>query len=190
MAEMKSSYSQNNYGDLIEAIVRVHQPKRIVEFGILEGYSLSKIRKSAPENASITAYDIFDDFPGNHARYNDLIQKFPENIIQYGDFYKEYHSIPLGSVDLFHIDIANDGNVFDWFFRVYKSRMRQGGIALLEGGSEERDNYSWMVKYNKRKIRNTISYWKEDLHNEGYEITVFKAFPSMTMIYKTDIPEF
>jgi len=34
--------------------------------------------------------------------------------------------------------------------------MKKGGVILLEGGSLERDNTEWMVKYNKPKIRPII----------------------------------
>lgn len=50
---------------------------------------------------------------------------------------------------------------------------------LLEGGSEERDNVEWMVKYNKRKIN---PYLKSI--SDKYDITIIDRFPSLTIINK------
>ena len=47
----------------------------------------------------------------------------------------------------------------------------------MEGGSEERDNCDWMIKYNKPKIREVLAEYSDKL-----EIKVFSEFPSITLI--------
>ena len=68
MNTIRSSYKNKdiNYGDLIETITYSINPKNILEIGILDGFSLSAFLKCSHENTSIKAYDIFDDFNGNH----------------------------------------------------------------------------------------------------------------------------
>ena len=46
---------------------------------------------------------------------------------------------------------------------------------ILEGGSEERDNINWMIKYNKTKIQPII---------KKNNIKVIGSFPSITLFKK------
>ena len=81
---MKSSYLNSlDYGDIISSITFLKKPKMIVEFGILDGFSLSKFIEHAPLECNIMAFDIFDEFNGNHADYDDITTKFEnyENLI-------------------------------------------------------------------------------------------------------------
>ena len=59
---IKSSYKKNNYDKVFQSICFSLNPKRIVEFGILEGYSLDCFIEYA-KDASIEANDLFDEFP-------------------------------------------------------------------------------------------------------------------------------
>ena len=89
---MKSSYiSKIDFGDVIATLVFMINPKRIVEFGILEGFSLSRMVESCDDDCKIDAYDIFDEFNGNHGNKEELTESFKEynNVtIRYGDFYE------------------------------------------------------------------------------------------------------
>ena len=51
---------------------------------------------------------------------------------------------------------------------------------LLEGGSEERDNIDWMVKF-KKKILTILNKYRK-----LYSIINIVAFPSLTIIIKND----
>ena len=89
---MKSSYlsSINNFAPLLESITFIQEPCNIVEIGILDGFSLNCFINSTTEQCTITAYDIFEQFEGNHADYNYLNEKYKDNSrvnIKYGDFY-------------------------------------------------------------------------------------------------------
>ena len=74
---MKSSYiNKIDYGDLFKLLCFFNRPKNIIEIGILEGYSLEQFINNT-EDCIIKAYDIFDEFNGNGAKY-EIIQKFSD----------------------------------------------------------------------------------------------------------------
>ena len=50
-------------------------------------------------------------------------------------------------------------------------------VLLLEGGSVERDNVDWMIRYNKKPIN---SYIKSI--DKYFEIEIINKFPSLTII--------
>ena len=78
---MNSSYTEKiDYGNIISIITFLKNPKKIVEFGILNGYSLKQFAETVNSNCFINAFDIFDKFSGNHAD-KDSIQKFLINIL-------------------------------------------------------------------------------------------------------------
>jgi len=174
---MNSSYKNNiTYGDLIEGITYAVNPKKIVEIGILDGYSLKHFINSSTNTTIIKAYDIFEEFNGNHGNKDKLIKDFEhhKNVsIEYGDFYKLNNS--LEEIDILHIDIANNGDVYDFAIKNYLPKLSKNGIMILEGGSEERDNVEWMTKYNKPSIQPIV---------KKYNMKVIGTFPSITLFRK------
>ena len=179
---MNSSYkSILNFGDIISTITFLQQPKKIVEFGILEGYSLLKFVENS-NTASIDAYDIFGKFNGNHAvkdKLDNIFNKYPNVNIQEVDFYEGFKKYPDKSIDLLHIDIANNGDIYQFVFDHYIQKIADNGIILMEGGSYKRDNIEWMIKYNKPKIQPVLEKYKNQ-----YNIKVIGEFPSLTLIKK------
>jgi predicted O-methyltransferase YrrM len=172
----RSSYKNNdiNYGDILETILHLNNPKSIIEIGILDGFSLDVFAKNTNLNTKIEAYDIFDEFNGNSASKDDLANKFKQynNIsIKYGDFYELYKTID--KVDIIHIDIANNGDVYNFAVKNYLPKLNDNGIIILEGGSIERDNVEWMIKYNKRKI-NPVTL--------KYNMKVIGTLPSVSIL--------
>lgn len=179
---MKSSYFNNdiNYGDIITSALFNKNPKTIVEFGILDGFSLKVFAELFP-NAKIKAFDIFDEFNGNGAK-KEIVEKFKnyENVsIEYGDFYKKYNDFT--EIDILHIDIANNGDVYDFAINNYLPLLSKDGILIFEGGSQERDNVEWMIKYNKPKINPVIHHFQKRL---DYKVVVIGKVPSITIISK------
>ncbi len=183
-SKLASSYNNNlNYEQIFQAIVFAINPSNIIEFGILNGFSLLSMIKVANISCKIQAYDIFDDFNGNCANKNDLDKIFKQysNVsINYGDFYKVYQTLS-SELDIIHIDIANNGNVYKFALKYYLPLLRKGGILLLEGGSQARDNVSWMIKYSKPKIRPIIDELKL---RKDIKVHIIEQFPSLTIIYK------
>jgi cephalosporin hydroxylase len=180
MESIKSSYLTNsiNFGEIIQLVTWSIQPKLIVEFGILEGYSLINFIKEC-NNCEIHSYDIFENFNGNSAK-RDIIQKFMDhkNVkIDEGDFFKKILEYPDESIDIIHIDIANDGNIYDFAIQNCMRKLTKNGVLMMEGGSKERDNIGWMIKYNKAPIIETL-----DKYRDEYNMFTIDKFPSMTLI--------
>ena len=172
---MHSSYTNRiDFGTLIEGITIARNPSHIVEIGILEGFSLDCFRRGSGSDTVIQAYDIFEEFNGNHADKSRLQEKFSEHpnvSVEYGDFYKLHKG--LKDVDIIHIDIANNGDVFEYAIQHYLPKLSENGVMILEGGSKERDHIEWMVKYNKPKIQPII---------KKYGLKVLGVMPSITLV--------
>lgn len=179
---MISSYKKNNFCDLLSTLVFLKSPKKIVEFGILNGYSIDAFIKNKKNDCHIHAYDIFEKFNGNYTDYDAIIKKYKDiqNIhIHRGDYYDEYNNIENSSIDILHIDIANDADVYQFCLDNYYDKIVHGGLIILEGGSEERDNVEWMLKYNKKPIKKFL-----DKISDRYTFTTVENFPSITIIIK------
>jgi hypothetical protein len=177
MSNIKSSYKQNHYDKIFQSICFSVNPSRIVEFGILEGYSLDSFIRYSKE-CLIDANDLFDDFPYNAADYNFITQKYKDysNVNIYKrDFYQSVDFYENNSIDILHIDIANNGDTFEFAIQKYLPKVR--GIMIMEGGSDERDCIDWMVKYNKPKIKPILKKY-----DNRVKITVLEDFPSITLI--------
>lgn len=178
---MASSYSNNlNYGDVFSTLCYIKNPRTIVEIGILNGFSLKSMVENVSSDCLITAYDIFDEFNGNSANKLEIIEMFRsyKNVtINYGDFYKVHESLTPNSVDIIHIDIANDGDVYNFALLHYMDKLTEYGILVLEGGSFERDQVHWMLKYNKCSIQGVVNQL-----SEKYSIKTIGTMPSLTFI--------
>ncbi len=176
---MRSSYKKNNYDKVFQTLCFAYNPNLIVEFGILDGYSLDSFVKNS-DNCRIEAYDLFDDFPYNAANENDMLKKYEDrhNVsIMKRDFYKSVSLFRDNSIDILHIDIANNGETYEFAIENYLPKVK--GAMVLEGGSEERDNIDWMKKYEKPKIRPVLKKYSNDVR-----ITVLEDYPSITLIQK------
>lgn len=180
---MNSSYNNKiNFGDIISSITFLKNPKKIVECGILEGYSLDKFICNSNLDTQIDAYDIFDKFNGNHAIKDKIIKQFNkyDNVnIKYGDFYDVYQKYDDKSIDILHIDIANNGDVYEFMFQNYVDKLKDNGIILMEGGSFQRDNIEWMIKYNKPQINPVLNKYSDKFY-----IKTIGEIPSITIIKK------
>ena len=177
---MNSSYINTvDFGEIISTITFAINPKKIVEFGILEGFSLQKFITSSNSDCRIEAYDLFEDFNGNHSR-EDIFTKFSNysNVkIEKANMYSKLLEYEDNSIDILHVDIANNGEVYEFIFNNAINKVRKGGLILLEGGSEERDNTEWMIKYNKPKIQPIL-----EKYSNKYNIKTVENFPSITLI--------
>ena len=178
---IRSSYQNNlDYSDIFAILCFMKTPELVVEIGILDGYSLESIHKNVSKQCNIDAYDIFDEFNGNSADKNKLIEKFKEhdNIsIKYGDLYEKYKDFKDNTIDILHVDIANNGDTYEFVLCNYLSKIRKDGIIILEGGSEERDNIEWMNNYTKPKICPVLRKY-----DDMYDIVTIGNIPSITIV--------
>jgi predicted O-methyltransferase YrrM len=178
----RSSYQEEKFSKVFKALCFSMNPKKIVEFGLLDGYSLDCFLDSTGEDCLIEAYDLFDDFPYNAADFGSISEKYSgihsERLkISKGNIFDALDIIKYKDIDIFHVDVANDGEIYEFCISNLLPLLRKDGILILEGGSEERDNCEWMIKYNKPKIREVLFKYQDNL-----EIKVFSEFPSMTLI--------
>jgi hypothetical protein len=181
---MNSSYLTRDlsYTNIFSTCCFLINPKVIIEFGVLEGCSLQAMADMCPQ-ARINAYDIFEEFNGNHAS-RSITEKFKNHnnvTISHANFYDKWEDIDDQSVDIIHIDIANDGDTYRTAVEKYSSKLTSKGIIILEGGSKERDEISWMVKYDNKKIQPELTL----LANE-YDLSVMTigSIPSITVLQR------
>jgi hypothetical protein len=179
--EGRSSYREERFSKVLRTICIVKNPKKIVEFGILDGYSLDCFLEATGEECEIFAYDLFEEFPYNSAKFDSMEKKYNRTRASIGreNLFNAHNIFDDNSIDIMHIDIANDGDVYEYCINKLMCKLEDSGVMILEGGSEQRDNIEWMVKYNKTKIRDVL-YRYED----AYKIKVFNEFPSLTIINK------
>ena len=176
--DIKSSYNKHNIGKTIYNIIFEKKPDNILEFGVLHGYSTICIGQALRDigHGTLTSYDLFEEYPYNHSRYDnviDTISKYGLNKIvnlKRADFRK----IDIkDNFDIIHLDVSNDGDIISDIFNRFPN-----SSILFEGGTLERDNVGWMSKYNKRKIYPL----KEKL---GYEIINYD-FPGLSLIDRSN----
>ena len=91
------------------------------------------------------------------------------NVSQYVEFkeldFKEW--IPE-DFDLLHVDISNNGNTLVELSIKCFNQLKQGKHILFEGGSIERDNVEWMVRYNKQPINSIKSLINYNILSEKF----------------------
>ena len=134
------------------------------------------------------SYDLFEDYPyryGNLADVTALLEM--HNVSQYvslekRDAFGVSKLYEDGSVDFLHIDINNDGNIFNLMMEEWTPKLRYGSIIVFEGGSEERDNIEWMKKYKRSPIKMALE--KNKLANSQYIYGTYSKFPSLTILLK------
>lgn len=189
---MHSSYKENNYGLVFYSLVRCLKPLRCIEIGTLEGYSTLFIAAALKDNDNdghLCAYDLWEDYEHRHVSQNVTQANIDIMLLQ--DYvtltkmnaYYVMERWPDDRIDFIHVDISNDGEIFDRFLREAAPKLISGGILIFEGGSVERDAVDWMDKFNKPKIQHVIESHR--LMSEPiYDIVVIEPFPSITICTK------
>jgi len=187
---INSSYKKNNFGILFYSLVYCLKPKVCVEIGVLEGYSASFIGLALRDTGGgkLYAYDLWEKYPFKHAKLEDTQKNIDH--LSLGKYIelrtKEAEEVCIewenNSIDFIHIDISNDGSIFDKMLKMFHLKLKLGGIIIFEGGSKERDGVEWMVKFKKPKISEAID--KNLLLKEKFQFLVLEPFPSITICKK------
>ncbi len=192
---MHSSYTQHNYADVFKAIVSAFQPIKCVEIGTLEGYSAIAIGQGLKENfekhgaeGHLDAHDLFEEYRYRNAamataqknideagvgRFVTLHQQHADSVS------KDYQD---GSVNLLHIDISNCGDTVRRMMEAWDPKMIHGGIILFEGGTDERDQVEWMVKYGRQPIKRELE--TNPIIEAKYVFATYMKFPGLTCLLK------
>lgn len=177
-----SSYEKNNYGELFYALIRIYQPKKVVELGTKAGYSAYHIARGFKANGhgTLDCYDLWENY-----QFSSVPKSVAEDNLKE---FKDLISFKLGdavgveksykTVDILHIDLSNEGGILQKIVPLWIDKVRQ--VIIIEGGSTERDKIGWMIKYKKMPIRS----WLEDFSKRNGHIEYFniKPFPSITLI--------
>lgn len=153
--EIESSYKFNNLGKTIYDYIVYLKPEKVIDFGVLDGYSTICIAQALKENGKgkVYAYDLFDDYQHKHAQKT----KLENNISMYG--LRDWVEIEKKNFfdwlktdedfNILHLDISNTGDIIDMLWSKFGESDK---TILFEGGSEERDRAGWMVVFNKKPI--------------------------------------
>jgi predicted O-methyltransferase YrrM len=177
-----SSYRKNNYNSVFKSLVFSLNPKKIVEIGVFNGFSLDCFIDTSDEDCEVYGYDLFEEYKYKHEKFNFVRKKYSSRkgvSIAQMDFQEVYRHHDNNSIDILHIDISNNGDTYKFAIDNYMPKVSKEGVMLLEGGSVERDNCQWMKDFKFPKIRPVIKEIKKD-----YKAITFEPYPSLTIIKK------
>lgn len=171
--EIKSSYFDGDLGRTLYNEVILLKPNKVIDFGVLDGYSTVCIAQALRDNGKgkIKVYDLFENYEHNHAQLEKLVKNIKKydlldfveiEEVNFFDWIKNPEEF-----DLLHLDISNTGDIIDML-----EPIKDKGVILFEGGSEQRDKVGWMFKYNRKPIN------KSKLKFE----VINNAFPSISKI--------
>ena len=178
--KIESSYYQNDIGKTIYDWVIENKPNKVLEFGCLYGYSTVAIGLALKHlgHGKLKCYDLFDNYQYKHSTIQQTIENVKAyNVEDYVEFiqmdYYEWLSNPE-DFDLMHLDISNTGDVIIKTYNALKNKIKNGSVILFEGGSEERDNVEWMLKYKATSINSAKQQTKYNIINPN--------FPSLSIL--------
>lgn len=150
--EIQSSYHKNDLGRTLYDLVLELKPKKIVEFGVLNGYSTVCMAMALDElgQGKIYAYDLWEKYRYRHGKLADCMwEVMSRGLGKYVEFrYGDFWGWEPEKFDLLHLDISNDGKTIKKAMR----KLKGNGVLVFEGGSAERDSVSWMKKYHHLSI--------------------------------------
>ncbi|KKS83710.1 MAG: hypothetical protein UV59_C0033G0008 [Candidatus Gottesmanbacteria bacterium GW2011_GWA1_43_11] len=179
-----SSYEKNNYGELFYGLMRVYQPKQVVELGTKAGYSAYHMARGLRANGkgTLDCYDLWEKYKFNSVPKS----KAQENLKQYKDIIRLHLRDAIGvdkkykAVDILHVDLSNEGGILDKIIPHWIHKVRQ--VIIIEGGSAEHDRLPWMIRYKKKPIVT----WLEEFRHKHSDIEYFTFIPflSVTVLRK------
>lgn len=178
--DIESSYRENNLGKTIYETILELKPNTVIEFGCLYGYSTVAIATALKDlgRGKLICYDLWDEYQYKHTTLSHTQQNIEKyGLTKYVEFIKKDYNEWLDSperFDLLHLDISNTGDTILKTYESLKHFVNSGSVILFEGGTEERDNVEWMIKYGARPINSV-----KDVVN--YKI-LNPAFPSLSII--------
>ena len=199
MSKIRSSYIKNNYGNLIQSLIKVTSPQCCVEFGVLDGFStiiighalklISNFKKSnRSDKPKLYAFDLFENYPYTNSKYCEIksrIEKFGLSdyiTLKEQNIYDPIYDFERCSVDFMHVDVSNTGETLNKVINAWDKYIRPGGILIFEGGSPLRDEIPWMNIFEKEKIYPELNTNKRLKAN--YTSLVLHPYPSMLLCCK------
>ena len=184
MLHWYSSYEKNNYGEFFYALTRIYQPSKVVELGTKAGYSAYHIARGLQANGKgqLYCYDLWEKYPyasvpksvaqNNLKKFKGLVHFKLSNAIEIHKLHK--------TVDILHVDISNEGGILEKIVPRWVDKVRQ--LIIIEGGSGERDQVEWMMKYKKEPITKWLKAFRKK--HQDIEYFTIGPFPAITIISK------
>lgn len=192
---MHSSYAKHNYAEVFKAIVSAFQPQRCVELGVLEGYSTVAIGQALKANfekggarGHLAAHDLFEEYKYRNAALETAQKNVDEaGVGEFVTLHRQHadqvdSDYEDGSVGLLHIDLSNCGDTVRWAMEKWDRKMIHGGIILFEGGTDERDNVEWMLKFNRKPMKAELE--TNPIIEANYVFATYMKFPGLTCLLK------
>ena len=191
---MRSSYALNNYADIFYYNVTVWRPQFCVELGVLDGYSTLAIARGLKENVKIgvsghlDAYDLFDDYEFNHGSMPAVQAELDKAgvsgfvTLHKADAFEAHKNHEDQTITFLHVDLSNTGETLRRIIQLWDAKICQGGIFMFEGGTEERDQVEWMIKYNKVPIKPEVE--NNPILNDKYVYGTYLKYPGVTCFLK------
>jgi hypothetical protein len=196
--KMRSSYKENNYGDVLSALVIGKRPEVCIELGVLDGYSTVHIGLALQFNRTafgvdgfLECWDLWNQYEYKHGNKEEVQKTLDEYALTpyiklfSGDAFEAAELYQDGAIDFLHVDISNDGETLKKVMEIWSHKMKPYGMIVFEGGSKERDQVEWMTKYNKPPIFEEIR--NNELIREEFNYIIFTKFPSMTIFQRKGI---
>jgi len=183
---MRTSYEQNNYGEVLFNTVQTFLPLCAVELGVLDGYSTFHIARGLKGSPGhLDAYDLFDEYAYKHGNQAE-VQKYLQSCkvedyvtLKQGDAFEVHDNYQNGSVGFLHIDISNTGEIMNRLIDLWHPKIDVGGLICIEGGTVERDNVEWMREYHKGAIKTEIE--SNMIIKSSYVYATYLPFPGLTV---------
>lgn len=182
----RSSYEANAYGELFYALVRMYKPTKIVELGTKAGYSAFHMARGLAANGfgRLDCYDLWEKYPYNSNPKSVTVK----NLKKYSRYTRFYLRDAVGvdkkykkdEVDFVHIDLGNEAQTMEKIVLPWLTKVKQ--FVIIEGGSADRDQVDWMIKYKKSPLVPWLK--KIARQHPGLEYFTFAPFPSVTIIKK------
>lgn len=172
--DIESSYRDNDLGRTLYDEVIALKPDKVIDFGVLNGYSTICIAQALRDNGKgkVQVYDLFENYEHNHAQLETLVKNIKEaGLLDYVDIeernFFDWIKQPE-QFDLLHLDISNTGDILNMVW----DKLRNKGVIIFEGGSQDRDRVGWMFNYNKKPINKSLAQFE----------VINSAFPSMSKL--------
>jgi len=185
----RSSYIKHRFGRIFSAITYKFRFKKILELGVLDGYSLFSMAfgcstRKIKTNTDVVGTDLFDDYSYKKGK-KTIVQQLVKDYgfqdfvkLRQGDVFN-YDSIMniVASSNLIHVDLSNDGEKVSRVINMIPGNC--DALIIFEGGSIERDNVGWMLQYKKPPLREIFV----DIAKSGkYNVSIIEEFPSLTIL--------
>lgn len=172
--QIPSSYYKNNLGKTLYNTVLTMNPKVIVEFGTLHGYSavaMAQALRDLGSDGKIICYDLWDKYPYKHSTMEKT--QITIDSLDLGKYIElvemDFYSWKPIDFDLMHFDISNHAGHLK-YLKLRRDYYSMPGTILFEGGSKERDKVEWMKDF-------------KPINSSGINfITINEDFPSLSLL--------